>query len=263
MPVRMKLQVPLRMPCSDEDLVGGQALRQGGDDRDAAGDAGLEGDGPAVPPGGVEDLGAVRGEQRLVGGDDVLAGGEQVEHGLPGPVGAADDLDGDVDRRVVEDRAQVGGDQLRGDDRIARLVGVADDDAAQHERPAGAGGEAVAVVPAAAWRRRRRRCRSRPGRCRTVPSGCALGFRLGMVYGWGGKGTMTGRACGHPAPYGARLAVVCFSSAELGRRYSGDNVNGSSRSPFENRARPSDNRLSGRDCQSACGTTVAEAGSWP
>ena len=43
------------------DLVGGQALGQGGDDRHAAGDAGLEGDGPAVPAGGVEDLGAVRG----------------------------------------------------------------------------------------------------------------------------------------------------------------------------------------------------------
>ena len=81
-----------------QDLVGGQALRQGGDDRDAAGDAGLEGDGPAVAAGGVEDLGAVHGQQRLVGGDDVLAGGQQVEHGPPGPVDAADQLDGDVDR---------------------------------------------------------------------------------------------------------------------------------------------------------------------
>ena len=42
-----------------QDLVGRQALGQGGDDRDAAADAGLEGDGPAVAPGGVEDLGAV------------------------------------------------------------------------------------------------------------------------------------------------------------------------------------------------------------
>ncbi len=43
-----------------QDLVGGQALRQGGDDGHAAGDAGLEGDGPAMPAGGVEDLPAMR-----------------------------------------------------------------------------------------------------------------------------------------------------------------------------------------------------------
>ena len=81
-----------------QDLVGGQALGQRGDDRHAAGDAGLEGDGPLVLAGRLEDLGAVLGQQRLVGGDDVLARRQQVEHDLPGPVDAADQLDADLNR---------------------------------------------------------------------------------------------------------------------------------------------------------------------
>src|SRR5207253_1421690 len=116
------------------DLVGGEPLAEGGDDGDAARDTGLKGDGAVVPSGGVEDLAAVQGEQRLVGGDDVFAGGEQVEDRVPGPAGAADQFDGDVDLGVREDLPQVGGDQFTRD-AATRFRRVADDDAAQHKGP--------------------------------------------------------------------------------------------------------------------------------
>ena len=102
------------------DLVGGQALGQGGDDRHAAGDAGLEGDGPAVPAGGVEDLGAVLGQQRLVGRHHVLARRQQRQHRLPRPVDAADQLDGDLDVGVAQHRLAGRWSAARGGRRTGR-----------------------------------------------------------------------------------------------------------------------------------------------
>ena len=55
-------------------LVAGERLAQGLDDGDAAGDRGLEVERDAVLLGQLGQLGAVLGEQRLVGGDDMLAG---------------------------------------------------------------------------------------------------------------------------------------------------------------------------------------------
>ncbi len=129
-----------------EDLIGGEPLAEGADDRDAAADRRLEGDGLAVLPARVEDLGAVRRQQRLVGGDDVLARGQQIEHRLPGPVNAADDFDRDLDRRVVDHLLEIGGDERPGKIHIARLVEIAQHDAAQLERSAGAGGEPLGMV---------------------------------------------------------------------------------------------------------------------
>src|SRR5205814_7955638 len=110
------------------DLVGGEALGECPDDRHPAGDGGLEADGPAGLAGGVEDGRAVLGQQRLVGGDDVLAGGQGVEHDLPGDAGATDQLDDDVDGRVGEGGGRVGGEQVAGEFDGAGLVRVADDD---------------------------------------------------------------------------------------------------------------------------------------
>ena len=62
------------------DLVGGETLRQGGDDGDAAADAGLEGDGPAMAPASVEHLLAMLRQQRLIGGHYILARSQQIEH---------------------------------------------------------------------------------------------------------------------------------------------------------------------------------------
>src|SRR2546430_10847030 len=50
---------------------------------------------------GGEDLGAVGGEQRLVGGDDMLAVADRLEHQLSRDAVAADQLDDDVDLRVA------------------------------------------------------------------------------------------------------------------------------------------------------------------
>ena len=61
------------MPAIHSMRFAGEALAQRLDDRDAAGDRGLEGHHHALLLRGGEDLVAVRGEQRLVGGDHVLA----------------------------------------------------------------------------------------------------------------------------------------------------------------------------------------------
>src|SRR5205807_69804 len=73
-----------------EDLIGGQALRQRGNDRNAAGHAGFEGDGSPMPAGRVKDLSAVLGEKRLVGRHHIFARRQQIENGLLGPGYAAD-----------------------------------------------------------------------------------------------------------------------------------------------------------------------------
>ncbi|MDT4827358.1 hypothetical protein FQZ97_607030 [compost metagenome] len=57
---------------------------------------------------GREDLGAVHGEQRLVGRDHVLAGRDGLEHQLLGDAVAADELDDDVDVGVGDDFARIG-----------------------------------------------------------------------------------------------------------------------------------------------------------
>ena len=102
------------------DLVGRQALAQRADDRHAAGDRGLEADGALGLAGGLEDLVARVGEQRLVRGDDVLAGREGVEHDLLRGGRAADEFDDDVDRGVVDRGGEVGGDEFAGERRSAR-----------------------------------------------------------------------------------------------------------------------------------------------
>jgi hypothetical protein len=88
------------------DAVGRQALAQRLDDRDAAGHGGLEGHHHALGVRG-EDLGAMHGQQRLVGGDHVLAGGNGFHHQRAGDAVAADQLDDDVDVGVGDDGARV------------------------------------------------------------------------------------------------------------------------------------------------------------
>ena len=99
--------VPLMMPAIHWMRVGRQALAQRLDDRDAAGHRGLEGHHHALGVRGREDLGAVHGQQRLVGGDHVLAGRDGFQHQLPGDAVAADQLDHDVDVGVGDDGARV------------------------------------------------------------------------------------------------------------------------------------------------------------
>ena len=82
-------------------LVGRQRLAQRLDDRDGAGDRRLEVEGNAALLGELGQLGAVVGQQRLVGGHDVLAGLQRGFDGLPGgALLAADQLDEHIDRRI-------------------------------------------------------------------------------------------------------------------------------------------------------------------
>ena len=90
-----------------QDAVAGEPLAQGLDDRDAAGDGGLEGDHDAAALRRLEDLVAVQGDEGLVGGDDVLAALDRGQHQLARRIGAADELDDDVDRGVLDERARV------------------------------------------------------------------------------------------------------------------------------------------------------------
>ena len=89
------------------DAVGREAFAQGLDDGHAAGDRGLEGHHHAFFLRRGEYFIAVGGEQRLVGGDNVLAVGDGFQHHVLGEGVAADQLDNDVDVRVGDDLVSV------------------------------------------------------------------------------------------------------------------------------------------------------------
>ncbi len=129
-----------------QDLIGREALDQSGDDRDAAGDARLEGNGPAMPARGVEHLGAVLGEQGLVGGHHVLAGRQQVEDGTASPVHPAGQLGGDLNVRIGQHRAQVRGQEIARHGDGAGFRQVADHHPAQDQRATRTGGQPVGVL---------------------------------------------------------------------------------------------------------------------
>ena len=107
-------------PGDPLDAVGGEPLAQRLDDRDATGDRRLEGDHHALLPRRGEDLGTVHGQQRLVGGDDVLAGGDRRQHQFARDARAADQLDHRVEvasrdqgTGVVDDLGTALGDRIR------------------------------------------------------------------------------------------------------------------------------------------------------
>ena len=101
---RMKLLRAVDDAGDPLDAVGGQPFAQRLDDRDAAGDRRLERDHHALRLRGREDLVAVLREQRLVGGDDVLAVARSPSStSSRAMLGAADQLDDDVDVRMAHD----------------------------------------------------------------------------------------------------------------------------------------------------------------
>jgi hypothetical protein len=99
-----------------------------------------------VLAGGVEDLRTVQRQQRLVGRHHVLARRQQAQHRLAGELHPADQLGGHLHLRVAQHHLQVGRQQLGRQTHGTHLGRVAHDDAAQHERPAGAGGQALRVL---------------------------------------------------------------------------------------------------------------------
>ena len=85
-----------------QDAVGDEPFLDRADQRNAAGDRGLEREGhPALPRLRVQ-LGAVVREQRFVGGHHVLAGGHRAQDEGARRLEPPDQLDHDLDRGVVE-----------------------------------------------------------------------------------------------------------------------------------------------------------------
>ncbi len=129
-----------------QDLVGGQALGQGGDDRHAAGDAGLEGDGPAVT------RGRRRRPRRRAG---PAAPCWPSPRPCPPPAAPARPALAQSTPPTSSTPTWTPGSRSTGCKSVVTssrgspagrgLDGIADDDAAQHERPAGAGGQAVGL----------------------------------------------------------------------------------------------------------------------
>src|SRR5262249_19426557 len=98
-------------PGDPFDAVGGEPLAQRFDDGYAATDRTFERDHDVFLPGCREDLVAVLREQRLVCCDDVLAAGECLEDQFLRYAGAPDELDHDVDIRVVDHFVGIGRDR--------------------------------------------------------------------------------------------------------------------------------------------------------
>ena len=120
-------------PLQGEDLIGAQTLRQSGHDRYAAGYARLKGDRPAVTSSGFENLRAVRGEQCLVRGHDILTCRQQIQDRAPRPIGSAHQLHSELNGRIGKDGAQIRAQQLGRQLYRARLIPLTNHDATQCE----------------------------------------------------------------------------------------------------------------------------------
>ena len=90
------------------DVRDDERLAQHLDHRDRRAHARLEPQLNARARGRVEQLGAALGDELLVGGHDVLAAAQQLEHVLAGRLDAAHHLGDDRDVGVVDDVAHVG-----------------------------------------------------------------------------------------------------------------------------------------------------------
>ncbi len=109
------------------DVGDDERLAQHLDHRDRRAHARLEPELDAGARRGREELRPAPRHELLVGGDDVLAAPQQLEHVLAGRVDAAHHLGDDRDRRVVEHVGDVGREHVVRDREAARLVGVADE----------------------------------------------------------------------------------------------------------------------------------------
>ena len=107
---------------------------QRSDDRDGAGNRGLEVEISAGLFGGLEQCGAVLGQQRFVRGHDRGAMPQGGQDQRPSRLNPADDLDHEIDVLSADQCLGVGGEQ-RGIDAWAVAVLTAHGDADQLQRP--------------------------------------------------------------------------------------------------------------------------------
>ena len=133
-------------PGDPLDAVGGEALADRLDDRDAARHRRLEGHHHAPGVRGREDLVAVLGEQRLVGGDHVLAARDGRQHQLLRARLAADQLDDDVDVGLRDDRAGSATSSMPSSATARGFGEVAGRGHGDHDLAAGAARDLLAVA---------------------------------------------------------------------------------------------------------------------
>ena len=149
------------------DLVAVQRLAQRAQQRDGPGHRRLVVEVGIALGRGVVQGRPVLGQQRLVGGDDALAGPKRLDQPGPGRLDPADHLDHDVDVVALDQTERVGGEQRRSTGRSprsrpGRRTAIAD----QLQRGADAGGQVVGLLVQQPYHLRpdRRRSRaSRPG----------------------------------------------------------------------------------------------------
>ena len=123
-------------PHDAADRLAGERLAQRPHQRDAAGDRCLEQEVASRGVGRAEDLGTDVREQLLVRGDNRLAVLECREDQLARRLDAADDLDDEVDRRILDDFRGVAGEQALGDRHGALTRQVAHGDTCDLEAQA-------------------------------------------------------------------------------------------------------------------------------
>ena len=128
------------------DAIAHKAFAEGFDDGNAAGHAGFVIEIGAVFFGGGEQFFAMGGEQRLVGGDDGFAEFEGGEDHLAGGGGAADEFGDEMDIRIADDFAPVGGEEFAGKFGGAGFFEIAHGDAHELEADAETGGHEGAVA---------------------------------------------------------------------------------------------------------------------
>ena len=139
-----------------------------GDERDRRGDRRLEAQLSLRELGRLVERVPLLRDELLVRRDDVAAALERGEVQVARRRRAADDLDDDVDVRILEQPERIGRDrEVAG---VARLAPVAHRGADEPERPAGRGVEAFAAVRERARDRRTRPCRARAARRRAACS---------------------------------------------------------------------------------------------
>ena len=105
------------------DTVGCQAFANGLDHRDTARNSGFKGDNHALFTRFGKNFIAVHSDQRLVGGNHVLAVFDGFEHQVLGQGVTADQLDNDIDLRVVHQLKHIVGDANTG--RVVLRLGRA------------------------------------------------------------------------------------------------------------------------------------------
>ena len=128
------------------DAVGGQALAQHLDRRNATGDGRFKSDHDVVLPRGVEDFVAVKCQQRLICRHDVFAADDRGENGFFRDGRAADHFDDDVDVAVGDDLAHVVDDRDVVPNDRAGALDVPRGDHGDLDAPAGAAGDFFSIA---------------------------------------------------------------------------------------------------------------------